>query len=61
VRCGRAQRYTLPAMGSYHRLMLHRLAEYYCMEHDVEHWLSEEDQRRDRQPITLYKHPGTRM
>ena len=57
----RAQRFTLPPMGSYHRLMVHRLAEYYCMEHDVEEWTSQEDQRRDRQPMTLYKTPGSQM
>ena len=51
----------MPPMGSYHRLILHRLAEYYCMEHDVEEPTCEEDARRDRQPMTLYKTVSSRM
>jgi hypothetical protein len=34
-------------MGGYHRLMVHRLAEYYCMEHEVEEGQWGADQSMD--------------
>lgn len=34
-------------MGGYHRLMMHRLAEYYCMEHEVEEGQWAADQGMD--------------
>jgi len=36
LRDASAQMFSFPAMGGYHRLMVHRLAEYYCMEHEVD-------------------------
>lgn len=32
-----------------------QVAEYYCMDREVEQWTSQEDMDTDRRPITIYR------